>query len=77
MTVEGGIQASLDMEKPMSKNVVFEEIDEQVMSMWVIFAEIIVSGEVILGYISPSRSEVPTKTPMRNLGGIRVLAPLD
>ena len=50
----------------MSENVVTIEIDEQVVSMQVSLAEIEVSGEVILDYISPSWSEVPTKTPMRN-----------
>ena len=65
------------MGQPMSENVVSAEIDDQFMSMWVSLAEIKVSGEVILGYISPSRSEVPTKTPMRNPDGIKVSAPFD
>ena len=61
----------------MNKNVVSIEIDEQVVSMRVSLAEIEVSSEVILGYISPNWFEVSTKRPMRNLGGIRVPAPHD
>ena len=56
----------------MSENIVLIEIDEQVVSMRVSLAKIEVSGEVILGYISPSRSEVLIKTLMRNHDGIRV-----
>ena len=73
--VEGEMQASLDTGHPMSENVVSVEIDEQVVSMQVSLAKIEVSGEVILGYISPNQSEVLTKTPMRNLDGIRVPSP--
>ena len=61
----------------MSENDVLAEIYEQVVSMQVSLDEIQFSGKVILGYISPNRSEVLTMTPMRNLDGIRVLAPLD
>ena len=75
--VEGVMQDSLDTGQHMSENDVSAEIDEQVVSMQVSLAEIEVSGEVILDYISPSWSEVPTKTPMRNLEGIRVPAPFD
>ena len=75
--VKGEMQDSLDTGNPMSKNVVSVEIDEQVMSMRVSLAQIEVSSEVILGYICPIQCEVPTKTPMRNPGGIKFPYPLD
>ena len=67
VVVKGPMQTSLDTGKPMSGNNVSVEIDEQVMSTWVSLAEIEVSGEVILGYVSPSWPEVPNQTPMGNL----------
>ena len=75
--VEGAMQASLDTGQPMSENVVSVEINEKFMSVRVSLAKIEVYGEVIHDYISPSHSEVLTKTPMINLDGIRVLAPFD
>ena len=42
------------------------------MSMRVSLAEIEVSREVILGYVSPSWFEVPTQMPMRNSKGTRI-----
>ena len=61
----------------MSENVVPAEVDEQVMSKWVSSAEIEVSGEVILDYVSPRRSEVPTHATMRSSYGTRLPATLD
>ena len=77
VVVRGPMQTSLHTGQPMSENDVSAEIDEEVMIMWVSLAEIEVSGEVILGYVSPSQFEVLTQTPMRNLDGTRIPAAFD
>ena len=50
---------------------------EDFNSLPVISTQLEVSGEVILSYLSPSRSKVTTKTPMRNPIGIKVSTSLD
>ena len=61
----------------MSENVVPAKVDEQFVSKQVSSIEIVVSREVILGYVSPSRSKVPTPATMRNPDGNKVPITLD
>ena len=75
--VEREMKTSLDTGHPVSENVVPIEVNEKLMNQQVSSAEIEVSGEVILGYVSHSHSEVPTQETMRNLDGTLVPTALD
>ena len=71
------MQCTLDTGDILSENASSTKIKEVVASMQATSSKIELPSKVVLGYISPTRSEEQTKKLTRNLEGARFLAPLD